>query len=316
MEEKTPFNFEFNPNGISADSEENERFTFGYDEDGLPLQYQEELFPDAEPRNEYEPLDPEKMPDTSKLSVKHDSPEYAARPAIDRTRELFSYMHPHRMTLLGILKATREPKKSTDMEGIVESLPNTKFTVYSAINLCTMLEKAGALERVTEDGTPYSDAKPEPEIVVVDGEEYYKPTDAVEVYWLCTDAGKTMIEEDDPVERMRSVLEHEHELAGIYKQVLLIARDGATMSTFSEKVDANPLISKPRRFFVQHFVESLERCEAVTWAKREWQITEVGEQILADLLSDVDAAEVFERTDRSKSVDNSVVPTETQGVNW
>lgn len=314
MTENTPFNFEFNPNGIAADSEENQKWRFEFDEDGLPVDFQEELIPEAEPRNQYEPLDPEKQPHVE--GVKHDSDEYKARPAIDRTRELFAYMHPHRMTLLGMLRAAKEPVSTDQMEAALADMPNVKFTVYSAVNLCAMLEKAGALDRVNEDGTSYEDKKPEPEIVVVDGEEYYKPTAPQTVFWVTTDAGRTMVEEDDPVERMRSLLESESELAGIYKQVLLIGRDGATMSVFSEKVDANPLISKPRRFFVQHFVEGLERCEALAWEKKQWKTTDTGEEILRELLGDVEAAEEFERTDRSKPVDRSVVPTETQGVNW
>lgn len=314
MTEKTPFSFEFNPNGIEADPQDNESFRFGFDEDGLPYDYQQELFPDAEPRNEYEPLDPEKMPKVD--AIDHDSPEYAKRPAEERTRELFAYMHPHRATLLGIIRASERPVSASRMDTIAAELSQRKFNVYTAANLCTMLEKAGALQRVTEDGTPYDEAKPEPEIVVIDGEEYYKPSEAPGVFWMATDAGKMMVAEDNPVQRMRELLESEPDFAGIYKQVLLIGRDGATMSAFSEKVDANPIIAKPRRFFVQHFVEGLERCEALEWEGQHWKTSFVGEMILSQLLDNVEAAQEFERTDRSLPTDRSVMPTETQGVNW
>lgn len=314
MTEKTPFNFEFNPNGIEADPEQNDMFRFGFDEDGLPYDYQKELFPDAEPRNEYEPLDPDKMPHVD--AIDHDSPEYAARPAEERTRELFAYMHPHRMTLLGMLKAAKHPVSTERMDTVVKDLVHSKFNVYTAANLCTMLEKAGALARVAEDGAPYGEAKREPEIVVIDGEEYYKPTDPLPVFWLTTDAGQMMVAEDNPIGRMRDLLENEPDLAGIYKQILILGKDGATISTLSEKVDANPLISKPRRFFVQHFVEGLERCEAMEWRARRWTTTPVGDAILDMLLADVEPAQVFERTDRSKPTDRQTVPTETQGVNW
>ena len=283
-------------------------------EDGAPWGGEDVLFPDATPRNQYEPLDPEKMPQID--AVKQDTPEYAARPAEERTHELLAYMRPHRASLLGMLRAAVEPVSNTQMTDVAEALRKRKFSVYSAANLCTMLETAGALERVTANGTPYAQMKPEPDIVVVDGEEYYQPVPAPEVHWVATDAGQGLLDEDDPIGRLEVQFERDEGLLPIYKQVLHIARDGASMATFSAKVDANPDIANPRRFFVQHFVESLERCDAMAWDGEQWVITDIGEQVLETMLADVEAAPEFEPSERSAPTDGAVVPTETQGVNW
>ena len=282
-------------------------------EDGLSWNGDDYLFPDATPRNQYEPLDPEKMPQIN--AVDQHAPEYAERPAEERTRELFAYMRPHRLSLLGIVDAARTPITMQAMEQVVDELHARKFNVYSTANLCTMLETAGALERVTEDGTPFAQFVPTPDIVVIDGEDYWKPSDPPAVCWQATDAGLLMVEENDPVGRMREVLRREGEFADIYKQVLSIIRNGASISELSAKVDSNPRIATPRRFFVQHFVEGLERCEAVGWEKGRWAITPVGEEILGTLLADVEAAPEYAQQDRGRAIDG-IVPTETQGVNW
>ena len=286
----------------------------GFDEDGMPSGDADVLFPDAEPRNQYEPLDPAKMPKID--AVKQDTEEYAARPADERTRELFAYMRPHRLSLLGILRAAAEPASLSQIGETVKSQGQRKFSVYTNANLCTMLETAGALERVTADGAPYADFEPQPDIVVVDGEEYYQPTEPPEMCWVATEAGQAMVDENKPLERMAVMFERDSGLLPIYKQVLNLARDGASMALFSEKIDSNPAIAEPRRFFVQHFVEALERCEAVAWVDSQWTITDTGEQILAEMLADVEEAEVFEPADKAQTTDGNVVPTETSGVNW
>lgn len=272
------------------------------------------LFPDATPRNQYEPLDPNKMPQIE--GVKQDTPEYAARPAEERTRELFENMRPHRLAMLKMLEAAQGPVSNAQMEEVAEAQRGKKFNVYSASNFCTMLEEAGALDRVTEDGQPYASFTPEPKIVVIDGEEYYQPVPAPKVFWHITEAGQTMLSENNPTERAEKLFEREKDLLPIYKQVLEIASNGTDMATFSEKVDANPAIADPRRFFVQHFVESLERCEALEWDGSRWITTEVGQSILQNQLADITTAKEYEPFGKSTAVDGSVIPTETQGVNW
>jgi SOS-response transcriptional repressor LexA len=58
------------------------------------------------------------------------------------------------------------------VDGEVERLQENNFSVYTAASLCALLEKAGAIRRVTEKGTEYSQVKVEPTVVEVDGVEY------------------------------------------------------------------------------------------------------------------------------------------------
>lgn len=269
------------------------------------------FLPNVQGRTEFLPPDADRIP-VMEHAVKQGTDEYAARPADERTRELFGQMRPHRTTLLGILDATCTPASTDEIERAVEELRTRKFSVYSASNLCTMLEAAGALERVTAEGDPYETCDPKPAVVVIDGEEYYEPTWPPKVHWQATETGLQMVAEDDPVERMQRLLKREEDLQAVHKRVLSMASEpgGTTMSQLSAAVDGNPLIAEPRRFFVQHFVEGLERCDALAWSGSTWKATSIGAQaleMLANVRDDYEAP--------AKDTANAIA-TETNGITW
>lgn len=268
------------------------------------------FLPNTEGRTEFLPPDPDRVPQMP--AVDQATPEYAARPAEERIRELFNNMNPHCRVLYGVLRALREPVGNDQVGSVIDALRAHKFSVYSTSNICTMLETAGAVRRVLEDGTPYEDFKPEPKIVVEDGVEYWQAVPAPMPYWQITEAGQAQLDSYHPIEKLEATFAEEAEYLTLYKRVLTLctADEGVSMKQMSAAVDSDPLVAtEPRNYFVQHFVEALERGEAVAWNGRAWKITEVGRQALAENLADV--------------VDSYVVPTgaqpaqtESDGVNW
>ncbi|MCI9261479.1 hypothetical protein [uncultured Adlercreutzia sp.] len=272
-----------------------------------------EIFlPNTEGTSEFLPPDPDKIP-VIEASVNQDDPSYAARPAEERTRELFGQMRPHRATMLGILEAAREPLSTAAVRKALESSGRTKFSVYTPSNFCTMLEVAGALERVTAEGAPYGEARPEPAIVVVDGQEFYEPTEPPIVCWKTTEAGSTIVAEDDPAERIARLFEREPEYLPVYKRVLLMGQnpEGTSMGLMSVAVDTDPFVAENRRFYVQHFVESLERAGAFAWEDKAWRTTEAGAAALDGAL-----AAVVDSYEIPALEDVVEMPTTTDGVRW
>lgn len=149
------------------------------------------------------------------------------RPAEERIDDLLKAMAPRRTVLLGILAACAQPQPASAVKAQVDELQANNFSVYSAANLCSLLEKAGALERVTADGDPADDAETEPETVVVDGVEYLEACEPVETYWLATAPGIAALEADKPLDRLRALLEEDAAYAPIYQRILnLCAADG------------------------------------------------------------------------------------------
>lgn len=306
-----PFDFSFDPtledfSGFGGD---------GYPSmDDIPNADPGIFLPNDEGRTEFLPPDPSRMADLPQ-GVDRDSVEYAARPAEERTLELFNQMRPHRMVLLGIVDAARTPCSDERMAEVIEGLREHKFSVYAPSNLCTMLEVAGALERVTEAGEPYDQVEIAPDIVTVDGVDYYQPSNPPMVYWRATEAGLGQLEGDDAIERVRCLFDSESEFMPIYQRVLQLTQGGATMSDLSAAVDDNPLIAEPRRFFVQHFAEGLERCETIAWKGSAWGITPTGEAALA-FLDEVLGSGAEAAQDEAAAAFGHAMPTETDGVSW
>lgn len=198
------------------------------------------------------------------------------RPAEERTAELLSAMEPRRKVLLGILSACLEPHPVFEVNELVDKMQQNNYSVYSAANLCTLLERAGALERVTPDGTPADNLDAEPEVVVIDGVEYLEAREPVQVCWLTTDAGRTALEADKPFERMRELFDEDTTYLAIYQRILTMcaADGGAKISDINDAVDPDPLLQEPR-LFASHFIDKLEKCDALAWEKA-WTTTEVG----------------------------------------
>ena len=82
------------------------------------------------------------------------------------------------------------------------------------------------------------------------------------------------------------------------------------MSELSAAVDSNPLIAEPRTFFVQHFIEGLERCAAVEWNGSAWEATAFGKVTLGDL---ADVEDTYESDEQAKVGE---VAAESDGIRW
>ena len=195
------------------------------------------------------------------------------RTPAERIDDLFKSMAPRRKVLLGILSFVQEPQTAEAVNAHVDELQQDNFSVYTAANLCNLLERAGAIERITADGQPADDTENEPKTVVVDGVEYLEAAEPVEAFWRIT-------------ERLRALLEEDAAYAVIYTRILALcaAENGAATPVINGKVDNDPLVQKPR-LYAPHFVDKLEQCDALEWRKA-WFTTETGKQGL-EMLADV-----------------------------
>ena len=166
------------------------------------------------------------------------APVVDTRPAPERIADLFSAMAPRRRTLLGMITFCAAPQTTDALDAEVDRLQTDNFSVYSPASLANLLERAGALARVTADG-----------------------------------------------ERILG----------------LTAQDaGASMPTINEAVDNDELLKSPR-LYAPHFIDKLEKCDAVEWRDKSWRITEVGragQRIVADLVAAQAAPEPEAQADK------------------
>lgn len=205
--------------------------------------------------------------------------------AVTELADLLDRMPGRRSTLMGIVRfCADEPRDAAALDAMVEELQAANRSVYAAPTLCGLLERAGGLVRVDEDGNPLvpGDAAQiaEPQVVEVDGEECLEAVRMPPTRWFATDAGRALVTADDPAARLRSLLNDEPRYAPVYGRILELCsgEDGATTAVLSQEIDGEPVLQEPR-CYVQMFVNRLEGCGAVVW-RGCWKTTELGLRVL------------------------------------
>lgn len=204
-------------------------------------------------------------------------------PARERIDALLADMSPFRRMLLTILDTCREPREAGDLEGVVESLKSKRRSVYSAASLCTMLEEAGALRRLTEDGEPYEQVEPRLEEVQEGGRRYLRPVAPPAAYWQVTTDGLSVLEDDDPLRDLLGVIDQwDSRYRGVFQEILeMCAGEGSSITSIREAVNSDPVLQYPKKS-AQFFMDYLDRDGAIAW-DGAWKLTEVGEGLLERL---------------------------------
>lgn len=214
------------------------------------------------------------------------APAKPLKPAAERIADLFTAMAPRRKTLLGILAFCEEPMAVEEVNTHIDQLQLHNASVYSPAALCDLLKEAGALELVDAENEITNSLEAEPVVVEVDGVEYLEPGEPLELFWHTTPEGMDAVNQDNPLERTRALLDEDVKYATIYKRILELAdtEGGVTIKAINNVVDNDPLVKKPR-LYAPHFVDKLEKSDAIEW-NGAWQTTETGREAL-QLLSDV-----------------------------
>jgi hypothetical protein len=280
---------------------------FDFDDEFDPLQ---DTGPDPEDDDYDESIDYIGAPE---LTQQRPAPVEVAdtRPAKARIAELFKAMAPRRKVLLGILSFCQTPQPVATVGAEVDRLQENNFSVYTSANLCALLEKAGAMRRVTQDGADFGQVKVEPRVVEVDGVEYLEPGTPPEAYWFDTDEGRAALDADKPLERLAELFATDARYLPIYKRVLtLCARAGGQIAKeLGVAVDSDPLVQKPR-LYAPRFVDRLEKCDAVTWEKT-WITTDIGAKGLA-MLNDVSDDYAPAAPEHALAAPDQTLPTDVE----
>jgi hypothetical protein len=232
------------------------------------------------------------------------------RSAKERIADLLVSMAPRRRVLFGILAFCAEAQSVATVGIEVDRLQENDYSVYSAANYCASLEKAGAIKRVTADGGNYSDAKIEPRLVEVDGVEYYEPGIPPEAFWVDTAEGLAALEADKPLERLTELFATDSRYLPIYKRVLKLCSQegGISAKDLGAAVDSDPLVQKPR-LYAPRFVDRLEKCDAIVWAKF-WTTTGIGLEglkLLAEVDDDYAASEFDAQAELDTALDTATI---------
>lgn len=235
-----------------------------------------------------EPIGPQDIAAQTASLIAQEKAEEAVYEQMDppqRIATLMKQMPTRRKELLTIMGMCDAPTSFAEVEAAVKQIQQLNETVFTSANLCALLEKAGALERVLEDGSPYPAESFEPR--VVEDEQGNKHLEAVEppaVYWVSTQAAIDAVASDDPGARLSELLASDAGYLPIYRRVLSMAsaEAGTTTKALGDAIDDDPLVQEPR-YFAMHFAGRLEEAEAIAWTGTVWKTTELGSVKLAEL---------------------------------
>lgn len=213
-----------------------------------------------------------------------DAPASAAVPARERIERLFDDMPPYKRWLIDIMQACRQPQRAERIEEVVEGLRAKRHCVFDAASFRTMLEEAGALEKLTLDGQPYGEVEPRLEEVEQDGKTYLRPTQPPEAMWRTTPEGLEAVEANDPLDALMQIVQEQVGYTEVFAEILGMCQgDGASINEIKMQVNTNPVLEYPKKT-AQFFMDYLDRNDAIEW-DGAWKTTEVGRRLLRRLES-------------------------------
>lgn len=179
--------------------------------------------------------------------------------------------------LLGIVKACEGGIANSELEPKIAAMQQNNLSVYAPVTLCRMLERAGALTLEIPQAAETAEN-------VEEGVEYLQIEQAVDPIWTATEDGLAVYGEFSDGAQFRDiVMNRDAQYLDIYRAIMQAAADGGrTKAQIEEVTDAFPIVKKPRRFG-GHFIDMLERCDALEWRDHAWRLTKLGQRMLNEI---------------------------------
>ncbi len=222
--------------------------------------------------------------DPAELAPKSEVDEKPPETPQEKLEHFFEDMLPYKRNFLAVMDYCQEARSTDQVDAFVKTLPTQRNSVFATASLCQMLAKAGALEKINEDGTPYQEEAAEPETVEdEDGNSYLKPATPVMAFWQITEAGSEYLEQDNPLDDLRQIIAEQERYRPIFRDILSICNtdEGLGINDIKDQINDDPILADPPKT-AQFFMDYLERNGALVWDKT-WKTTDTGKELLAIL---------------------------------
>ena len=226
-----------------------------------------------------DPDDPEAVAadEIEDLPVMKEIPEAQRKPSVydktrfaapeDAIRELFARNPARKPVFLKIVEFCCDEHTSDEVAQVVDEYQKSCFSVYSAMSLCKMLEKSGALDAKLPENAE--------EAVDEDGAEYLEIKEPQQATWLATDAGLTVLSECREGSELDELINvRDARYVDIYMDLLEFLKDGRTMGAINERYNGDARLENPHKA-PSHFIDCLQEVAAVEWRDRAWRLTDL-----------------------------------------
>lgn len=219
---------------------------------------------------EEQPLESQETPAEDASSTDSAAPAQPEVPAAERIAALMADMGAMRPQLLAILDFCREERTSAEIDAMLAPLRELRQSVYTPINLRTLLEQAGALTYISNDEAPEEVTDEDGNLVV---------PEASVATWISTDEGIAYCEAQDPFADLVHAIDDDEAPIEVFIHVLTFcAEEPRSISQIEHSVADTGLLEGDKRQ-PGYFVGKLEDIGALEWRKA-WTITDLGRQYL------------------------------------
>lgn len=191
--------------------------------------------------------------------------------------QLIDHNPGRRPVLLAIIGWCADGCATSELSKKVSAMQEDNRSVYAPTTLCRMLERAGGLRlEMPEIVNECEDAEA--------GVGYLEIKERVDPVWRATDEGLAARDELTGGAMFRSiVLDRDRRYLEVYQAVMsAVAERPRSKEEIETLVDAFPSVQHPRRFG-GHFIDMLERSDALTWRNRAWCLTDLGSALLPEV---------------------------------
>ena len=186
--------------------------------------------------------------------------------------ELLADMGSQKDQLLAIIDFCREERTSAEIDEMLAPYQEYRKSVYTPINMRSLLEGAGALTYLSHDEAPEEACDEEGNLVM--------PEDCGEGTWLATDVAIEILEEQDPFADLVRVLDDDEAYLPVYLHVLnFVNKKDRSISEIERDVAESGLIEGDKRQ-PGYFVGKLEDIGGLEW-RGIWTLSDLGRQYLA-----------------------------------
>ena len=236
---------------------------------------------DQEDMDDDNPLDTVDYPTLRNMPASFDrksvyTPERAGS-VREAVSSLVDYNPGRRKVLLSIIDMCRDGLASSEIVKRVDAIQKDNLSVFSPMTLCRMLERAGALEfDMPEVAEEVED--------IEQNVEYLEITSTPDPMWYATEEGLAAYDElTQGSEFRRIVFDKDARYLEVYRAVMEATKDtGLSKKQIEEIVDGFDIVQNPRRFG-GHFIDMLERADALEWKDRAWHLSDFGRSMLNEM---------------------------------
>lgn len=188
--------------------------------------------------------------------------------------ELLDHNPGRRPVLLSIMGLCRGGCAASRVAEHVEAAQASNRSVYAPMTLCRMLERAGALTlEMPEAAEPHEDVEA--------GVAFLEIKERVDPVWRTTEEGSALYERLTQGSAFRDiVLDRDSRYVEVYRAVMrAVDERPCTKPEIEDLVDTFDEVKSPRRFG-GHFIDMLERTDALEWSEHAWRLTDLGRAML------------------------------------